>query len=123
MIDGTQNEGGGAYVNVPEDDCVDVDDSTSVCCDFIMEENTLVDDIDVEMGEVHSVVDLHIEFPSLQQITFVINDSNDDFLGVLDNEMFESAGTSKDPSVRMLNEILKSIPYSSCEVQLTHPGF
>ncbi|KAL4568298.1 hypothetical protein LXL04_023907 [Taraxacum kok-saghyz] len=68
------------YIVEEGDDYDYFDDGTSSDTDFNMEDNTMVDDIDVEMGDVHWV-HFDLEFPSLQQTIHNTHDSDDDFFG------------------------------------------
>ncbi|KAL4583826.1 hypothetical protein LXL04_008410 [Taraxacum kok-saghyz] len=94
------------------DDSDFLDDDTSSDSDFNMEDNTVVDDIDVEMGDLHGV-HYDLDYPSLQQTIESTHDSDDDFLAVVDTDMFESTGIVDEPREKMIYDLLKSKPCSS----------
>ena len=94
------------------DDYAFFDDDTSDDSGYNMEDNTVVDDIDVDMGDLYGVHS-DLEFPSLQQTMQNTHDSDDDFLAVIDNDMFESACSLVEPMERMILELLKAKPCSS----------
>ncbi|KAL4570744.1 hypothetical protein LXL04_026405, partial [Taraxacum kok-saghyz] len=94
------------------DDSDFLDDDTSSDSDFNMEDNTMVDDIDVEMGDLHGV-HYDLDYPSLQQTIESTHDSDDDFLAVVDTDMFESTGIVDEPREKMIYDLLKSKPCSS----------
>ncbi|KAL4556229.1 hypothetical protein LXL04_038873 [Taraxacum kok-saghyz] len=96
------------------DDYAFFDDDTSSDSDYNMEDNTVVDDIDVEMGDGDSHgVHYDLDFPSLQQTIQSIHDSDDDFLAVVDTDMFESTGIVDEAREKMIYDLLKAKPCSS----------
>ncbi|KAL4563088.1 hypothetical protein LXL04_027119 [Taraxacum kok-saghyz] len=96
------------------DDYAFFDDDTSSDSDYNMEDNIVVDDIDVEMGDGDSHgVHYDLDFPSLQQTIQSTHDFDDDFLAVADTDMFESTGIVDEAMEKMIYDLLKAKPCSS----------
>nr|KAJ0212320.1 hypothetical protein LSAT_V11C400182410 [Lactuca sativa] len=75
------------------------DDSDSQDGDFLVDENNIINDVDVDIREFHLNVDLDVEWiggASKRKHHVVTNDGNEPNIEVIDNELFFSESSSCD---------------------------
>ncbi|CAI9264874.1 unnamed protein product [Lactuca saligna] len=85
--------------------------------DYIVDPEAILDDWEVDMREFHSCVDEIEWFGQGPNIELDLN--QDDDLGVINNDEFESAGYEEDLRKRMLKNLNKNVPCSSGVVHVT----
>ena len=87
-------------------------------CDYIVDPEAILDDWEVDMREFNSCVD-EVEWFG-QGLNIELDLNQDDDLGVINNDEFESAGYEEDLRKRMLKKNMnKKVPCSSGVVHVT----